>query len=145
MAQDIVPVQLALTEGDVVTLWAPRWREDGEEWEAFLGHGENLYVFDDAAQLAAFVRTVTEHDLVDHPAWRIVPQLGVDELTPDQTQRYDLVGVPELVAGDPDTWAVGDLADVLVMVRSLAEVCDLDVVREVLDSADGSRWSTRAR
>jgi len=94
-------------------------------------------VFDDAAQLAAFVRTVTEHDLVDHPAWRIVPQLGVDELTPDQTQRYDLVGVPELVAGDPDTWAVGDLADVLVMVRSLAEVCDLDVVREVLDSADG--------
>ena len=137
MAQDIVPVQLGLTEGDVVTLWAPRWREDGEEWEAFLGHGENLYVFDDAAQMAAFVRTATEHDLIDHPAWRIVPELTVDELTPDQTQRYDLVGVPELVANDPDTWAVGDLADVLVMVRSLAEVCDLDVVREVLDSADG--------
>ena len=137
MAQDIVPVQLGLTEGDVVTLWAPRWREDGEEWEAFLGHGENLYVFDDAAQLAAFVRTATEHDLIDHPAWRIVPELTVDELIPEQTQRYDLVGVPELVANEPDTWAVGDLADVLVMVRSLAEVCDLDVVREVLDSADG--------
>ena len=137
MAQDIVPVQLGLTEGDVVTLWAPRWREDGEEWEAFLGHGESLYVFPDAAHLAAFVRTATEHDLTDHPAWHIVRQLGADELYPDETQRYDLVGVPELVAGDPDAWAVGDLADVLAMVRSLAEVCDLDVVREVLDSADG--------
>jgi hypothetical protein len=137
MAQDIVPVQLGLTEGDVVTLWAPRWREEGEEWEAFLGHGEHLYVFEDAAQLAAFVRTATEHDLVDHPAWRIVPQLRVAELAPDQTQRYDLVGVPELVAGDPDTWTVGDLADLLGMVRSLADVCDLDEVRSVLDSAEG--------
>lgn len=137
MAQDIVPVQLGLTEGDVVTLWAPRWREEGEEWEAFLGHGEHLYVFEDAAQLAAFVRTATEHDLVDHPAWRIVPQLRVAELVPDQTQRYDLVGVPELVAGDPDTWTVGDLADLLGMVRSLADVCDLDEVRSVLDSAEG--------
>jgi hypothetical protein len=137
MAQDIVPVQLGLTEGDVVTLWAPRWREEGEEWEAFLGHGEHLYVFPGAAELAAFVRTATEHDLVDHPAWRIVPQLGADELVPDDTQRYDLVGVPELAANEPDTWAVGDLADVMVMVRSLAEVCDLDGVRDVLDSADG--------
>lgn len=137
MAQDIVPVQLGLTEGDVVTLWAPRWRQDDEEWEAFLGHGEHLYVFENAAQLAAFVRTATEHDLTDHPAWRIVPQLQAAELVPDQTRRYDLVGVPELVAGDPDTWTVGDLADVLGMVRSLAEVCDLDEVRSVLDAAEG--------
>jgi hypothetical protein len=137
MAQDIVPVQLGLTEGDVITLWAPRWREEGEEWEAFLGHGDHLYTFADPAQLAAFVRTATEHDLTDHPAWRIVPQLSVEELVPEETQRYDLVGVPELVAGEPDTWAVGDLADVLAMVRSLADVCDLEVVREVLDSSDG--------
>jgi hypothetical protein len=137
MAQDIVPVQLGLTQGDVVTLWAPRWREEGEEWEAFLGKGENLYAFPDAAHLAAFVRTTDEHDLTDHPAWHVVPQLTVEELSPDETQRYDLVGVPELVAGDPDTWAVGDLSDVLTMVRSLADVCDLEVVHEVLDSADG--------
>jgi hypothetical protein len=137
MAQDIVPIQLSLTKGDVVTLWAPRWREDGEEWEAFLGHGDQLYVFDNAAQLAAFVRTAREHDLIDHPAWRIVPQLSVAELVPDQTHRYDIVGVPELVAGDPDTWAVGDLSDVIGMVRSLGEVCELAAVQEVLDSADG--------
>ena len=137
MAQDIIPVRLGLTEGDVITLWAPRWREGGEEWEAFLGHGENLYVFDDPAGMAAFVRTAEEHDLTDHPAWHLVPQLTVEELTPDETHHYDLVGVPELVAEDPDTWSVGDLADVLTMVRSLADVCDLEPVRDVLGAADG--------
>ena len=34
-----------------------------EEWEAFLGHEDDLYAFPDAAHLAAFVRTVDEHDL----------------------------------------------------------------------------------
>ena len=137
MAQDIVPIRLGLTQGDVVTLWAPAWREDGEEWEAFLGHGEDLYVFDDAAGLAAFVRTASEHDLADHPAWHLVPQLSVEELTPDDTHTYDLVGVPEMAAEDPDTWSVGDLADVIAMARSLGDVCELDVVSEVLGAADG--------
>ena len=56
MASDIVPIQLSLTEGDLVTLWAPRWREDGEEWEAFLGDDDALFAFPEVAQLAAFVR-----------------------------------------------------------------------------------------
>src|SRR5215204_137777 len=137
MAQDIVPIRLGLTQGDMVTLWAPTWREDGEEWEAFLGHGENLYVFADAAELATFIRTVEEHDLVDHPAWHLVTQLSVEELIPDDNNVYDLVGVPAMAAEDPDTWSVGDLADVTGMVRSLADVCDLAVVHEVLDAADG--------
>ncbi|HEX5811955.1 MAG TPA: primosomal protein, partial [Pseudonocardia sp.] len=45
MASDIVPIQLSLTEGDLVTLWAPRWREDGEDWEAFLGDDDSLFAF----------------------------------------------------------------------------------------------------
>jgi hypothetical protein len=137
MAQDIVPIRLGLTQGDMITLWAPAWRENGEEWEAFLGHGENLYVFADAAELAAFVRTAGEHDLTDHPAWHLVPQLSVDELIPDDNNTYDLVGVPEMAAEDPDTWSVGELADVIAMVRSLGDVCELDVVSDVLDAADG--------
>ncbi|MCU1663813.1 MAG: hypothetical protein JWR58_3878 [Pseudonocardia sp.] len=135
MASDIVPIQLSLTEGDLVTLWAPRWREDGEEWEAFLGDDESLFAFPEVAQLAAFVRTATEHDLIDHPAWSVVPDLTVGELTPQETQRYDIVGVPELAADDPDTWTVGELAEISDMVRSIADVCELDVVTEVLDSA----------
>lgn len=137
MSQDIVSIELGLPQGDVVTLWAPRWREDGEEWEAFLGHEDDLYAFPDAAHLAAFVRTVDEHDLADHPAWDVVPELSVPELLPDDAHTYDLVGVPELAAEEPDTWTIGELADIISIVRSLADVCELDEVHEVLNSAAG--------
>jgi len=137
MSQDIVSIELGLPQGDVVTLWAPRWREDGEEWEAFLGHEDDLYAFPDAAHLAAFVRTVDEHDLADHPAWDVVPELSVPELLPDEAHTYDLVGVPELAAEEPDTWTIGELADIITIVRSLADVCELDDVHEVLNSAAG--------
>ena len=137
MASDIVPIQLSLTEGDLVTLWAPRWREDGEEWEAFLGDDDALFAFPQVAQLAAFVRTATEHDLIDHPSWSLVPDLTVTELTPEETQRYDIVGVPEIAAEDADTWTIGELAEIVDIVRSIADVCELDTVTEVLDSAPG--------
>jgi hypothetical protein len=135
VASDIVPIQLSLTEGDLVTLWAPKWREDGEEWEAFLGDDDALFAFPNVAQLAAFVRTEPEHDLADHPAWSLVPDLTVGELTPEETQRYNIIGVPEIAAEELDTWTVGELAEIVEMVRSIADVCELDDVTEVLDSA----------
>ncbi|MGH3771650.1 MAG: primosomal protein [Pseudonocardiaceae bacterium] len=137
MAADIVPIELSVTAGDVVTLWAPRWREDGEEWEAFLGDEENLFAFADVAALVGFVRTARDHDLIDHPAWALVPRLPAPDLRPTESHRYDLVGVPELAAQSPDTWVLGALADVVSIVRSLAEVCGLEVVHEVLDSTLG--------
>ncbi|MDT7725980.1 MAG: hypothetical protein QOI21_2556 [Actinomycetota bacterium] len=137
MAQDIIPIELGLPQGDLVTLWAPRWREDGEEWEAFLGDEEDLYAFPDAAHLAAFVRTSEQHDLLDHPAWRTVPSLNVPELIPDDDHSYDLVGVPELVAEERTHWTIAELAEIVGIVRSLADVCELDEVHEVLDSCLG--------
>jgi hypothetical protein len=137
MAQDIVPIELGLPQGDLVTLWAPRWREDGEEWEAFLGDDDDLFAFPDAAHLAAFVRTAEQHDLIDHPAWHVVPALNVPELIPDDDHSYDLVGVPELVAEDPDSWTISELAEIVAIVRSLADVCELDEVHEVLDATEG--------
>jgi hypothetical protein len=137
VASDIVPIQLSLTAGDLVTLWAPRWREDGEDWEAFLGDDDALFAFPEVAQLAAFVRTATEHDLTDHPAWSVVPDLTVAELTPQDTRRYDIIGVPELVAEDADTWTISELAEITDMVRSIADVCELDGVLEVLGAAPG--------
>ncbi|MPZ67263.1 MAG: primosomal protein [Pseudonocardiaceae bacterium] len=137
MAADILPIELGLTAGDLVTLWAPRWREEGEDWEAFLGDDEALFVFPDVAAMAAFVRTVPEHDLTDHPAWSVVPRLAAVDLVPEQIQHYDLVGVPELFTEDPDTWSIAELAEVVAMARSLADVCGLDVVHEVLDSSPG--------
>ncbi len=137
MAADIVPIELALTAGDLVTLWAPRWREDSEEWEAFLGDDENLFAFPDVASLVGFVRTAGDHDLVDHPAWALVPRLPAADLRPAESHRYDLVGVPELVAQAPDTWLIDELAEVVSIVRALTDVCGLDTVHEVLDSTPG--------
>jgi hypothetical protein len=137
MAADIVPIELSVTAGDLVTLWAPRWREDGEEWEAFLGDDENLFAFADLAALVGFLRTASDHDLIDHPAWALVPQLPAPDLRPVESHRYDLVGVPELVAQSPDTWVIGELADVVSILRSLADVCGLEVVHDVLDSTPG--------
>lgn len=137
MAADIVPIELGLPQGDLVTLWAPRWREDGEEWEAFLGNDDDLYVFTDPAQLAAFVRTVGDHDLADHPAWHMVAGLAASELVPDEDHSYDLVGVPELVADDPDSWTISELDEIIRMVRSIADVCELEKTEAVLNSTPG--------
>ena len=137
MAADIIPIQLSLTQGDGVTLWAPRWKEDGEEWEAFLGHGEHLYVFPDAAHLAAFIRSDAEHDLTDHPAWQIARRSLADELEPDDDHRFDIVGIPELVAAPPDVWTLAELSDTVAILHSLADVCDLPVLDEVLASSAG--------
>ncbi|ANY07511.1 primosomal protein [Pseudonocardia sp. HH130630-07] len=142
MASDIVPIRLALTRGDVVTLWAPPWREDGEEWEAFLGDDDNVFVFDEIAGLAAFVRTASGHDLEDHPAWSVVPGLDVGELTPDDAHGYDLVGLPELAAADPDAWIVQQLHEIISIVRSLADVCDLT---DVVTALDGEESFARLR
>ncbi|GAC48625.1 hypothetical protein [Gordonia aichiensis] len=128
MAGDIVPIELGLTNGNGFTLWAPRWREGDDEWEAFLGLDEDLYVFPGVAELVGFVRTDSDNDLVEHPAWDTVKQLSADELIPDDRHTYDLVGVPELAAEDPTPEVIAELEDALEIVRILGEVCELITV-----------------
>lgn len=137
MAADIIPIQLSLTQGDVVTLWAPTWVEDDEQWEAFLGHGESLYVLPDAAHLAAFIRSDAEHDLTDHPSWPQAKRALADELEPGDDHRFGIVGIPELVSAQATVWSLAELADTVAILHSLAEVCDLPVITEVLGSSVG--------
>ncbi|MEV6771470.1 primosomal protein [Nocardia sp. NPDC051030] len=131
---DIVPIALGLTKGDLVTLWAPRWRDGDDEWQAFLGHEEDLYGFESVAELAAFIRTNAENDLVDHPAWTIIAGLSAAELEPEEQFVFDLVGVPELAADDPDPEVVSELEDTLELVRNLGDVCELDTVTKFYGS-----------
>lgn len=133
MAADIVPIELGLTEGDVVTLWAPRWRDAGDEWEAFLGKDDDLYVFESVADLVAFVRTDNDNDLVDHPAWSTLASLSADELEPDDDNRYDLIGVPELVADKPTEDAVDTLCATLAIVASIGAVCELAPINKLIN------------
>ncbi|TKJ35647.1 hypothetical protein [Blastococcus sp. CCUG 61487] len=138
----IVPIALTLDDRTGYTLWAPPWEEDGEEWQAFLGttvdvpadinddDPENpvptavVHLFPTPAALAAFCRTSTDHDLADHPVWPVVVGLGAADLTPDDDHRYDLDGVYDVAAEDPDRWAVEELAATIDIVSRLAECLD---------------------
>jgi hypothetical protein len=124
----IVPIALTLDDRTGYTLWAPPWEEDGEEWQAFLGTTEDdtakVHLFPTPAALAAFCRTSTDHDLSDHPVWPVVAGLGAADLTPDDDHRYDLDGVYDIAAENPDRWAVEELAATIDIVSRLAECLD---------------------
>jgi hypothetical protein len=128
MAADIVPVRLGLTQGDLYTLWAPLWRDTEDEWEAFLGKDEDLYAFESIADLVAFVRTDTDNDLVDHPAWQALTEANAHRLDPKEERRHDLVGVPEVVAAKPTEESVTALRRTMQLVGAIGSVCDLIAV-----------------
>ncbi|MGU3500111.1 protein export chaperone SatS [Mycobacterium sp. C31M] len=128
MAADIVPVRLGLTNGDLYTLWAPRWRDAGDEWEAFLGKDEDIFAFESAADLAAFVRTNDDNDLTDHPAWEKARTANAHRFDPAEDQQHDLVGVPELVAEKPTADAVASLHGALAIVSAIGNVCELPTI-----------------
>jgi hypothetical protein len=137
----IVPIALTLDDRTGYTLWAPPWEEDGEEWQAFLGTTADdtakVHLFPTPAALAAYCRTSTDHDLADHPVWPVVAGLGAADLTPDDDHRYDLDGVYDIAAENPDRWAVEELAATIDIVSRLAECLDTTPdPEEELDDAE---------
>jgi hypothetical protein len=128
MAADIVPIRLGLTKGDLYTLWAPRWRDEGDEWEAFLGKDEDLYAFESVADLAAFVRTNTDNDLTDHPAWETLTEVNAHRFDPADDRQYDLVLVQQQVAEKPSEEMVTQLRGTLAIVSAIGSVCELPAV-----------------
>ncbi len=128
MAAELVPIRLGLTAGDLYTLWAPRWREDGEDWEGFLGKDDDVYAFDSVADLAAFVRTDTDNDLTDHPAWPKLAKANAHKLQPSEDRAADLIAVEELLAEKPTKESVDALTHTLAVVSSLGTVCELPAV-----------------
>lgn len=128
MAADIVPIRLALTKGDLYTLWAPRWRDEGDEWEALLGKDEDLYAFESVADLVAFVRTNTDNDLADHPAWQKLTEANAHSFDPAEDRQYDLVSLEELVAEKPSEETVKELHRTLAIASSIGAVCEMPAV-----------------
>ncbi|HKV18238.1 MAG TPA: primosomal protein [Mycobacterium sp.] len=128
MAADIVPIRLGLTKGDLYTLWAPRWRDAGDEWEALLGKDDDLYGFESVPDLVAFVRTNTDNDLTDHPAWQSLTEANAHRFDPPEERQYDLIGVEDLLADKPTEESVATLHRTLVIVSSIGSVCELPSV-----------------
>jgi hypothetical protein len=128
MAADLLPICLSLSDGERYTVWAPRWRDAGDEWEAFLGKDEDLYAFATPADLVAFVRTNTDNDLVDHPGWKQLTEANAHKLEPADDQQFDLIAVEELVSEKPTQESVTALANALAIVSSIGSVCELPAV-----------------
>ena len=138
MAAQLVPIRLRLTSGDFYTLWAPRWRDDGDDWEGFLGLDEDLYAFGSVADLAAFVRTDTGNDLADHPGWRRLAEANAHKLAARRTA--DLVGVEELLAEKPSEESVETLADTFAVTSSIGSVCELPGVTRFFNGNPNLAW-----
>ncbi|HEY0228104.1 MAG TPA: primosomal protein, partial [Mycobacterium sp.] len=128
MAADLVPIRLSLSAGDRYTVWAPRWRDAGDEWEAFLGKDEDLYAFETIADLVAFVRSDSDNDLVDHPAWKELTAAHAHTFEPTADREFDLVAVEELASEKPTEESVNALAGALAIVSSIGSVCELPAV-----------------
>ena len=128
MAADLVPIRLSLSAGDRYTVWAPRWRDAGDEWEAFLGKDDDLFAFETVSDLVAFVRSDTDNDLVDHPAWKDLTSAHARGLEPADDKQFDLVAVEELVSEKPTEKSVTGLAGALSIVSSIGSVCELAAV-----------------
>lgn len=128
MAADLVPIRLSLSAGDRYTVWAPRWRDAGDEWEAFLGKDEDLYAFSSVADLVAFVRSGADNDLADHPGWQDLTSAHAHDFEPGEDRQFDLVVVEELVSEKPTEESVSALAGALAIVSSIGSVCELAAV-----------------
>jgi hypothetical protein len=128
MAAVLVPIRLSLSAGDRYTVWAPRWRDAGDEWEAFLGKDEDLYAFESVADLVAFVRSGTDNDLADHPGWQDLTAAHAHHFEPGDDRQFDLVVVEELVSEKPTEESVSALAGALAIVSSIGSVCELAAV-----------------
>ncbi len=161
MAADLVPIRLSLSDGDRYTVWAPRWRDSGDEWEAFLGKDDDLYACEEVADLVAFVRSDADNDLVDHPAWKDLTTAHAHSLDPVEDKQFDLVAVEELVAEKPTEESVAALAAALAIVSSIGSVCELAAVSKFFNGnptlgtvsggfdhftgkAGGKRWNSIA-
>ena len=118
----ILPVQLSLSEGDFYTLWAPKWRQNGSEWQAFLGDDDSVLLFHTEAEMLCFLESGKKHDLLDHPKWDVFNSQPADRVVPEKKHVYDLVEVPKYLAGRPSHENVSSVARNLEIARALAEV-----------------------
>jgi hypothetical protein len=136
----VVPIRLILDGRSGLTLWATPWEEDGEEWQAFLGAGSKVLLFTTTGDLREYLHSGDENDLSDHPSYKTLLRLKADQFEPEEGYDFDLDGVYDLAAGDPDPFAVSELSDLVDIVQRLAECCDDGTLLRVIeDSPEFSR------
>src|SRR6185295_5959793 len=74
------------------------------------------------------VRTNTDNDLTDHPAWEKLTEANAHTFDPADDRQYDLVSLEELVAEKPSEETVKDLHRTLAIASSVGSVCEMPAV-----------------
>ena len=130
MATDnIIPVKFDLTSGTFYTLWAPAWKEHGEEWQAFLGKGDDLYFFSSPEELLTFLNSGEKHDFTNHPRWSRYENLDAEtRVVPTSRGKAELIEVPRLLAEQPAYANVNAVAIAFRLAHSLADVAGVEKV-----------------
>ena len=118
----IVPIKVSLTEGDFYTLWAPKWRQQGTDWQALLGDDDSILGFRTEAELLTFIESGKRHDLSDHPEWEAFNKGPANRVSPDKRDIYDLIAVPEFLAGRPSHENVSAVARNFEMAEVISSV-----------------------
>lgn len=121
----IVPIELELTGGTAYTLFAPGWREGNAEWQALLGAGDDVYLFDSPGELLAFLESGAAHDFTAHPQWRRFAEGLPGTAVVEGRDRHDLVGLPDVLCGPPDLAHVRKADGILSIARSVGAICAL--------------------
>lgn len=129
--QGIVPIELELTKGTAYTLWAPSWREGGAEWQALLGADDDVYLFDSAEELLAFLRSGAHHDFQDHPQWRRFVEGLPESAVAQPRDNHDMVGLPAILAHNPDYDHVSRADRILKLSRAIGSIADLKEVQHM--------------
>lgn len=132
--QGIVAIELELTEGTAYTLWAPSWREGNAEWQSLLGNGDDALMFSSRAELLAFLRSGADHDMTSHPSWRRFEGELPASVIADPRDRYDLVGLPETLAGKADYDHVSTVDRAFTITRSIGAITDLTPINRMFAS-----------
>lgn len=122
----IVPIKISLTEGDFYTLYAPKWRHNGSEWEGFLGDDEAVFLFPSEAELLTYLESGARHDLDDHPQWEKFNAGEANRVVPGKRDVYDLIGVPENLAGRPSHENVSAVSRSFNLAQALGNTTGAD-------------------
>ncbi|MGI8696260.1 MAG: hypothetical protein ACR2JQ_06370 [Mycobacteriales bacterium] len=135
----IVAIRISIGGRTGYTMWAPPWIEDGEEWQAFLGAGDTVLMFDSAGELAAYVARGEPNDLDDHPSWDMTRSLPAREFVPTTDYEFDVDGVPDLVTGTLGEQDRQSAADVIDLVRRISECVEDGPLMSLLDDPEFGR------
>ncbi|MBN9644111.1 hypothetical protein ACFSSC_02285 [Corynebacterium mendelii] len=124
--EHIIPLKVSLTHGDYYTLWAPSWKAHGEEWQAFIGKDDDLYLFESRGALLSFIESGQPHDLTEHPKWASFNAGDDTRVIPGTIGgNIDLIGVPALLAERPGHENVSGCARAFRVARSFGDVLSL--------------------